>query len=64
MLLMDPLFGLGCLIIYVVGRFLGGGPKYVNSDTAKNFRKMRNDALGDVGGLKEVKKIKRNCFKK
>ena len=60
---MDPFTGLGCLIIYVVWSLFKGRPNYVDSESARNFRKLRNNALKDVSGLKEVKEIKKRCFK-
>ena len=60
---MDPFTGLGCLIIYVVWSLFKGRPNYVDSESARNFRKLRNGALKDVSGLKEVKAIKKRCFK-
>lgn len=60
---MDPFTGLGCLIIYVVYSLFKGRPNYVDSESARNFRKLRNNALKDVSGLKEVKEIKKRCFK-
>ena len=60
---MDPLTGLGCLVVYGIMRLFGGAPKYVDSQAARNCRRLRNNALKDVGGLKEVKLIKKKCFK-
>jgi hypothetical protein len=60
---MDLFTGLGCLVIYGLYRLLGGKPNYVDSDAAKNFRRVRNSYTKDISGLKEVKAIKRRCFK-
>lgn len=58
------MFGLECLILYIIMSFCKGStrPNYVNSGAAQNFRKVRNDSLKDVSGLKEVKKVKGRCF--
>lgn len=60
---MDPVTGLGCLVVYVLSRLFGGKPTYVDSDAAKNFRRVRNSYTKDISGLKEVKEIKKRCFK-
>lgn len=58
------MFGIACLFIYVIAALAGGGrPNYVNSSSAKNFRKTRNQSMKNVSGLKSVKSIKASCFK-
>lgn len=60
---MDLFTGLGCLIIYGLYRIFNGRSNYVDSDAARNFRKVRNRYMKDISGLKEVKDIKKRCFK-
>jgi hypothetical protein len=47
---MNPLTGLGCLIINAIHSLFKGRPHYVDNQSARNFRKQRNDALKDVIG--------------
>jgi len=54
---MHPLVGLGCLIFYVVGR-LFRKPKFLDDEISKNFRRDRDEALGNISILKKVKKMK------
>jgi hypothetical protein len=60
---MDPVTGLGCLLVYGLLRLFGGKPKYVDTSAARNFRRIRNSYTRDISGLKEVKAIKKRCFK-
>jgi hypothetical protein len=60
---MDPITGLGCLAIYVISRLFKGKETHVDSNAARSFRKVRNSHTKDISGLREVKAIKRRCFK-
>jgi hypothetical protein len=59
---MDPLTDLGCLIIYAIYSLFKGKPNYIDSPWARNFRKLRSEALKNVSGLREVKAIKIKMF--